>query len=323
MPPEQVLRHFGLSSPLSRLHPRADVWLAWHGQARVVLKRTSTRYGDAVAAWTRRLAADGTRIVTPVELAGGNPCVFGDDRWVVYPFVAGARYRGGRSEIRAAGELLGRIHAAGARATPGLQEHVTVRAFAEQDVRDDVTTVLTHVCAAFPELADVMRALLEDRVTRYVTRALPRLRAARLPLADGSWDHKAANLVFVTPEAPTLVDPDNAARLPRVYDLAITALAFHLDPGLHDGPVRLFTVGEWGVFLKGYAEHVRLTDEERLVWADVLLCAWMDEALWQLQDDAPGWRDVRTAPLLLDLLRVPHPFTLLESWSEPRALLDL
>ena len=45
-----------------------------------------------------------------------------------------------------------------------------------------------------------------------------------------------------------------------------------------------------------------LTEEEKRAWNDLLLCAWIDEALWLLKDDQQGWFDARQSQLLLSLL---------------------
>jgi spectinomycin phosphotransferase len=64
----------------------------------------------------------------------------------------------------------------------------------------------------------------------------------------------------------------------------------------------VFTREEWASFVEGYRQHVQLTDQERRVWEDLLVCAWVDEALWLLSHDAEGWHNPRQANLLLSLL---------------------
>jgi Ser/Thr protein kinase RdoA (MazF antagonist) len=96
-----------------------------------------------------------------------------------------------------------------------------------------------------------------------------------------------------------LVDPDNGARIPRAYDLAIAALLFH-NEGI--GPDRVFTADEWHVFLQGYGQHIQWSELEKSSWEDILLCAWMDEALWLLQDYETGWMDSKQSEMLRSLL---------------------
>lgn len=275
-----------------------------------MLKRTSSRHGEAVAAWSHALAAGGVRVVAPL----GGPLRLADgaceETWVMYPFIAGARYRGRAHEIAAAGELLGDVHAFEPSRSFGLPEHPSVRVFGRDELDELIASVLDAVSVAFPTQLAEVRGLLAERSARYVQEVLPRVLATPLPPANCSWDHKAANLVFLPGGAPVLVDPDNAARMPRLYDLALTALSFHLDASLHSGPAEPLTPEEWSLFLKGYSRRVSLTSAERAAWPDVLLCAWMDESLWQLHAAATDWQDERLGPALLVLLRLPHTFAL-------------
>jgi spectinomycin phosphotransferase len=167
------------------------------------------------------------------------------------------------------------------------------------EIERDIAAILGHVRAFHPEAANHAQAILTERSERYFAHALPALLTARLPLTNCSWDYKASNLVYRTPASPVLVDPDNAGRIPRAYDLAIAELLFH-NEGM--GPSRVFTSSEWAVFLAGYSQHVQFTEEEQRAWDDLLLCAWMDEALWLLQDDEAGWADPRQSQMLLSVL---------------------
>ncbi|GGR30991.1 hypothetical protein GCM10008957_47170 [Deinococcus ruber] len=251
-------------------------------------------------------------VVAPVPSLALNPRVVPpyDEQWVVYPWIAGARYTGAKDEIAASGHLLGQIHACDPAVDFGLKTYITVRPFTADEMRNDAETIMTHVGGHAPEKAVEAQRLLDTRMGQYVSDVLPRVQRLTLPLVSASWDHKAANLVFPTPTSPVLIDPDNAARMPRLYDLAMTALTFHLDLRLHDGPARLLTAEEWQTFLDGYRQQITLTSEECAVWPDLLLCAWMDEAIWQLQDGSEGWGDPRGRQMLLDLLELPHAFLL-------------
>lgn len=307
LPPEAALRP---------LHAHAPVWqLQVPGRSgTAVLKRTARTSGEAVAAWSGALRDAGVGVVAPERAFSPNPRTRvtsdGEERWVIYPFVEGRPYTGAPREIRSAGRLLGQIHAFEAERDFGLNEHASARAFPRESLAMDAEVIVEHVRQAFPEQAGRVEGLLLERTERYLQAALPRVQGEALPLVNCSWDHKAANLVYVTPDAPVLIDPDNAARLPRVYDLAITALSFPLDGTLHRGPQRLWTPEEWQRFLAGYLEFVTFTPAERACWADVLLCAWMDESLWQLQDSADAWQAPAQAPLLLELALLDAPFRL-------------
>lgn len=68
-------------------------------------------------------------------------------------------------------------------------------------------------------------------------------------------------------------------------------LLFHNEAA---GPDRVFTAGEWHVFLDGYGEHVQLSEIEKSSWEDILLCGWMD--------DETGWAYPKQSELLRSLL---------------------
>jgi spectinomycin phosphotransferase len=70
-----------------------------------------------------------------------------------------------------------------------------------------------------------------------VNRAARAAPIAEPPLAGCTFDFKASNLVFWL--APVLIDPDHAARMPRVFDLAVALLLIHCD--LPTAPGRLWT----------------------------------------------------------------------------------
>ena len=114
--PPDLQRAFGLSSVSdTSLTPWATV-LRCTTEAGIdgVVKVTARKphRADAMAAWTRELAAQGVPVVAPLELDAPNPRRVGDAWWVVYPFVDGRPYVGGVADAHAAGDLLGRIHTA-------------------------------------------------------------------------------------------------------------------------------------------------------------------------------------------------------------------
>jgi spectinomycin phosphotransferase len=306
----EIARLFGFDLPaefaLESIYPYAPVYRLRNARGEWILKRTQKPLAraQAVAAWTRALAAQQIAIVHPASGFGENPRRFptdgdGDEVWVVYPFIAGNRYTGDFAQIRAAGDLLGSIHATAPQAEYGLKQSETVVAVEADEIEQDIAGILKHVAAAHPEVASAAEATLTKRRDRYFRYALPDLLETHLPLANGSWDYKASNLIFSAPTRPVLVDVDNAGRIPRAYDLAIAALLFH-NEGM--GPARLFAPAEWAVFLEGYSQHIQFDEEEKRTWEDLLLCAWMDEAVWLLQDDESGWLDPRQSQLLLSLL---------------------
>ncbi|QJU58205.1 phosphotransferase [Sphingomonas sp. AP4-R1] len=154
-----------------------------------------------------------------------------------------------------------------------------------------------------PHLVSAEDAIETAGADRHAFRetTLARLATAKpvmgLPLAGCSFDFKASNLVF-SPK-PTLVDPDHAARMPRLYDLAVALLLFHCD--LSTAPGRLWMPAEWATFLRAYAGHVAFTDAELTAWSSILELAWLDQAVWLLGNWPEGWTDAKDRAYLLDI----------------------
>lgn len=305
-----IVRAFGFQlapgEELESIHPYAPVYRLGNDQGDWIIKRTQKPLarGQAVAAWTWSLAAQGIQIITPAGGFGENPRAFigtdhEDEPWVVYPFIDGVTYTGSAAQIDAAGSLLGEIHAAATQKDFGLKRQETAIAIDADEIEEDIEGILQHVQAFFPESTAQARETLTRRAQRYFQQALPTALEAQLPLAVCSWDYKASNLIYQNNTSPILVDVDNAAYIPRIYDLAIAALLFH-NEGM--GPTRLFTPAEWAAFLDGYARHVQFTQVENQIWEDLLLCAWIDEGLWLLHNDESGWAEPRQAQMLSSLL---------------------
>lgn len=269
--------------PVFQVRDHRGVW---------VVKRTGLVHssGAAIGSWVTALRRAGVRTVAPASGFAPNPRTLDDGKtWVVYPYVAGMPYRADKLQIASAGQLLGRIHAAGVPEVNDLRtyEQPVVRS-AEWIDRHKEAAVMAMGRAGFA--ADAFRALAS---TRFAAQA-PVL---GLPLVGGSFDFKASNLVF-TPE-PVLIDPDHAARLPRLYDLAVAALLFHND--LPSAPGKLWAADEWQTFLCGYLQHVTPTRHERASWEAVLHLAWLDQGVWLLGNFPEGWADSKEAGYLHDL----------------------
>jgi|SRR5687767_2021952 len=304
-----IIRAFGFEiepdiAPES-IYAYAPVFRVANSDGFWIVKRTQTPLAraQAIAAWTHSLAALDISVVIPAVGFGDNPRVFQNDEgqeqvWVVYPFIPGQLYQGNNTQILDAGNLLGKIHAASTDEDFGLKQRDTVVIIEAEEIEEDINKVLHFLKQGSPHLVEDARAHLRQQVQRYFQQASPRMAATRLPVTNCSCDYKASNLVYHE-NRPVLVDPDNGGRIPRAYDLAIAALLFHNEGA---GPCRVFTAGEWQVFLEGYGQHVELNDFERNHWEDILLCAWIDEALWLLQDDETGWADPKQSQLLRSLL---------------------
>ena len=302
-----IIRAFGFeidAAPQS-LYDYAPVFKVANSDGSWIVKRTQapiTR-AQAIAEWTQSLAALGISVVNPAVGFGENPRAFQNEDgkeqpWVVYPFIEGQPYEGNLTQIRTAGDLLGRIHAAGTDRDLGLKQRETVIIIEAEEVEGDIGRVLGFVQQAFPHLVDDARVYLQQQTQRYFQHAAPRMAETALPVTNCSWDYKASNLIY-HPTGPVLIDPDNGGRVPRTYDLAIAALLFHNEG---KGPGRVFTASEWQAFFEGYAQHVQFNELEKSHWEDILLCAWMDEALWLLQDDETGWAEPKQSELLKSLL---------------------
>ncbi len=306
----RVLREFGFRLPTEgaprSIHPFAPVFRVSDARGEWIVKRAQAplERASAIAAWVRALAAGSVRVVTPAEGFGENPRAIPSDDdvggpWVVYPYISGEPYTGETAQISAAGELLGRIHATTPDGDFGLKRSETVVAIGAAEIDRDIEGISGRVSGQSPQHSEEARRILFERREEYLKDVLPNLLTARLPLTNCVWDYKASNLVFPSAASPVLVDPDSGGRIPRAYDLAISALLFHNEG---QGPGRLFMVAEWQAFLAGYGLQVQLDEEERSAWNGVLLSAWIDEGLWLLREDEHGWSDPRQRRMLTSLL---------------------
>ncbi len=291
----ELFAHFGAEAvPKRSAHPHSPVFPCRVSGRRAVIKRTRTRPVDAgaVAAVTRQWAAAGVPVVTPLDLAVANPVRIGGATWVAYPFIDGEPYTGTPAQIAAAGDLLGRMHAApgDARLPPfAWPEH---RA---ESVAEDVAAL--HAVVA-PHVPPDMVARLEKLVTGFMTEVLPVIRDTPLPTVNGCLDYKANNLVY-RDTAPVLVDPDNGDFAPRLLDLALAALLFHTE---HDpAPPRLFNGDEWRIFIGAYGRQVRLTGEERACWPLAIDYMLSEFGVWALTNDPDDWIPQRQRAFLRDL----------------------
>lgn len=305
-----IVRDFGFQLPadmkLESIYPYAPVYRLSNTEGDWIVKRTQKPLarGQAVAAWAQTLAAQGIQIITPAGNFAPNPRAFKirnnlHEIWVVYPFIVGNAYIGEMTQISAAGNLLGAIHAAATGEDFDLKRMETVAAIEAAEIEQDCQGILQYVRTAFPEFAARAETILAERTHTYFKQSLPRVIDAQLPLAICSWDYKASNLIYPSNTSPILIDADNAACIPRLYDLAIASLLFHNEGR---GPARLFTSAEWTAFLESYTRHVQFTEAEKQIWDDLLLCAWVDEGLWLLRNDQLGWTQPQQAQMLLSLL---------------------
>ncbi|SDI31182.1 spectinomycin phosphotransferase [Nonomuraea jiangxiensis] len=292
----EVFRWFGIE-PQESMYLYAPVFRGVIGGKTVAVKRTHSP--EAMGRWVRHLAGLGVPVVTP--LAG--PRRIGGYDWVAYPWIDGRTYDGSPADVRAAGELLGRLHVAGnaegSTGLPGFEwpDHD------EESVEDDVTGLDRVLKAYRPDLRGEVLGRLAPLLRSFMATTLPAIRDADLPVADVTMDFKAVNLVY-SQAGPVLVDPDNGERAPRLLDLALAVLLFHND--LPDRPARLFDEMEWAAFRDAYLGHVRLTVRERELWPTALTYMLLEWGVWTAVNggEVGDWDDPRQAAFLAALLTV-------------------
>lgn len=306
-----ILRGFGIpvegEQNLESLYAYAPVYRFNYVDRDWVIKRTAVRSeGESIAAWTSYLVSQGIGSVAPTQHFGKNPQSFPsgknntEENWVIYPFIRGIPYTGNTAQIYAAGKLLGQIHAAGMKADFKLKVSKTVITIEKKEIDEDISIILQEIEKSAPEKLTIAQNILTSYSQSYLENILPKLLKIDLPLTNCSWDYKAANLIYENDTSPILIDPDHGGRIPRMYDLATALLLFHCD--LPSAPKKMFTPAEWIIFLEAYTHYIQPTVEEQKTWRDLLLCAWMDQALWLLSHFPEGWADVDESRYLLSLL---------------------
>src|SRR5262245_53323753 len=166
-----IIRAFGFEiesdmAPKS-LYDYAPVFRVANSDGFWVVKRTQAPIAraHAIAAWTQSLAGLGISVVNPAIGFGENPRVFQNDDgkeqpWVIYPFIEGQPYEGNLTQIRDAGDLLGKIHAVGTDRDFGLKQRETVVLVEAEEIEGDVSRVLSFVQQAFPDRMEDARAHL-------------------------------------------------------------------------------------------------------------------------------------------------------------------
>ncbi|RPF50706.1 spectinomycin phosphotransferase [Aquisalibacillus elongatus] len=249
----------------------------------VIIKRTQSPLVQAhrLVEYLNHLKESGVQVVTPVDLEGSNPVELGEDCYICYPFIEGDVYRGHVDQIRQAGELLGHIHSlSSGDNTYGLEEY-DVFDFYHHEVDDHIEKIGQFVDTY---QVDIDIDLLNDIFHRSVDQQ-EELQKAPLTWVETPHDYKANNLIFK--EKPFLIDPDNAQRIPRVFDLALALLLFHNE--MSTAPHRTFTPQEWQVFLEGYQKYQTFTEQEVLCWEDAVNHVFLDDVMWLLAEEDEDW----------------------------------
>lgn len=293
---KEILNIFGFEvkeEPLS-IYPYSPVYQVKHGDDDVVVKRTQSR-AESIMSYIKMLKGKGINVVTPVELQVDNPQKYKDTNFVVYPFIQGKKYSGKKQEIYEAGKMLGEIHSFSPVSNDYNLLEYDVYDFNQQEVEESMEAITQHADKVEIEIDSKLKTKLLESVA-----SQQELSEAGLPHVATPHDFKANNLVL-TPQ-PYLIDPDNAAWIPRIFDLALALLLFHNEH--KEAPDRIFTIDEWALFLSGYKEYIVLTDQEKACWEKAKQHVFLDEVMWLMAEYEEDWQNPSQQKLFKSLIRI-------------------
>ncbi|MED3738724.1 aminoglycoside phosphotransferase family protein [Virgibacillus pantothenticus] len=294
----KILEQFHISAtkkPVS-IYPYSPVYHVHYEGEDVIVKKTqkTLERARALAAYTQFLQENGVLVVSPIKMDVDNPQEIGPDCYVVYPFIKGEKYRASNEQIYTAGALLGKIHALSPAKDPYLLSSYNVYDFTNEEVEESVQSIAKH---AQTNHVSLNIAVLKEKLLSCVSMQTE-LRQLSLPHVLTPHDYKANNLVY-TPE-PYLIDPDNAARVPRIFDLALALLLFHNE--MNTAPDIVFTLEQWNAFLAGYYNYVQLTDLEKQSWDIALKHVFLDEVMWLMAEVPEVWEKQSQRKLFLSVV---------------------
>ncbi|WP_249871178.1 phosphotransferase [Oceanobacillus saliphilus] len=263
-----------------------------------IVKRTQSPMARAnrLISYTTALNEKGINVVTPVTLDTDNPQSIGEYVYVVYPFIHGLVYSGKQHEIYEAGELLGKIHHLSPTENTYDLDEYDVFNFNNQEVDESVENIkrFAEGAGSYIDSMELKKKLLEIVAQQEELRRLP------LPSVTTPHDYKANNLIY-TPD-PFLIDPDNALRIPKIFDLALALLLFHNE--MATAPARMFTPSEWNLFLSGYKEYMSFTELEQREWNRALGHVFLDEVMWLMAEVEEDWTNPSQVKLFESLVEV-------------------
>lgn len=285
---------FDVEEELVSIYPFSPVYRIRNSQGEFILKKTQTPISKAnrLMMYTKNLGEKGINVVVPASIATKNPKSIEDVCYVVYPFIEGAPYSGKSVEIKEAGRLLGKIHALSAAENKFALDTYNVYDFTEAEAKESFKRIRRN--------ADLHGGVITPKLEVLLMRAVQQqeeLKQTGLTCVATPHDYKANNLIY-TP-APYLIDPDNAAWVPRIFDLALVLLLFHNE--LTTAPNRPFTINEWNLFLSGYKEFVVLTELEKTYWSKALEHIFLDEVMWLMADVEEEWQNPAQRSLFMRL----------------------
>jgi len=292
----QLLRYFGFE-----LADEQDSIYAFSPVYKIdnkIVKRTQYPIESAInlIKYTTYLKDAGIPIVTPVDLHTSNPQQIEEEVYICYPYIDGTTYRGVGTEIKQAGELLGKIHLLSSRDNSFNLNKYDVFDFIHEEVDEHVKEIAKNAATwtidfDFQGLRNLLYTAVENQ---------EKLKNASLIWIETPHDYKANNLVFT--KDPVIIDPDNAKWIPRIFDLALALLLFHNE--LSSAPNRVFTPLEWQLFLEGYSVHQTLTRNEKEMWQAGLLHVFLDEVMWLIAEVKEDWQRVEQRELVVSLLNM-------------------
>lgn len=292
----EILNIFGFDveeEPKS-IYPYSPVYRVKYGDQDVVVKRTQSR-AESVMSYINMLKDKGVNVVTPVKLKVENPQKIEDTNFVVYPFIEGQKYSGKDNEIYEAGKMLGQIHSYSPVSNSYNLLDYDVYDFNEEEVEESMEAIIQHANKAGIEIDVALRTKLLESVANQQI-----LYSANLPHIATPHDFKANNLILI-PE-PFLIDPDNAAWIPKLFDLALALLLFHNEH--EEAPDRVFTIDEWHLFLAGYKEYIDITDEEKRYWEMAKQHVFLDEVMWLMAEYEEDWQKSSQQNLFKSLIQI-------------------
>lgn len=280
---KQVFEFYEIASESKSIYKYSPVHISYNQGQKVIIKKTKKHLDRMLKLfqWEELLVKSGIGVVAPITYKEKQYLEVDEENWVMYPFIEGRNYNGSKKDIFSAGQLLGRIHSQSSHG-----KHIFEHGFSwsnyDQEFFDDVAEDFKSISNNYPHMMDKAetKKLLND-LEELANTSFKKLQTANLPYVDGVWDYKANNLIY-TLEGPILIDPDNSAYIPRVFDLALALILFHTE--IQGIPARMFNVIEWNCFMDGYLEYVNLTSEEEAIWSKYLEFVFIDEALWAIND---------------------------------------
>ncbi|HSJ39141.1 MAG TPA: phosphotransferase [Planococcus sp. (in: firmicutes)] len=299
MKAKELIEKFGFQieeEPVS-IYPFSPVYRVKGMESDFIVKKTQFPIdkADRLMNYTKSLKERGIDVVVPSALEAQNPITIDGATYVVYPFIAGHPYSGRDYEIKDAGRLLGKIHSFSPLTNEIGLDPYGVYDFNEDEVIDSFQNIVVNAAPFGLDIPATMEARLLQAVHQQEL-----LKMSGLPHVATPHDYKANNLIY-TPQ-PYLIDPDNAAWVPRIFDLALVLLLFHNE--LATAPDQPFTVKQWELFLEGYRESVGLTQQEKDYWTNAVEHVFLDEVMWLMADVAEDWQNPEQRNLFEQLIHI-------------------